>query len=123
MATTYAAIPADLEIIVVQGDELNIGFDASINLTGYTFEAIVYAAEASTPGGWSGGDGLVVGDTAAEFSVNVVNLASGQLNLGLTETQTSALSTATSYRWYLRWSDPDDVTRTAISGTFTVRVP
>lgn len=121
--TTYAQTPADLKVIVVQGDQLDIGFDASIDLTGYTFEAIVYSAESSTPGGWSGGDGVVVGDTAAEFSVNVVDLAEGQLNLGLSETQTSALSPANSYRWYLRWVDTDDVTRTAISGTFTVRVP
>jgi hypothetical protein len=120
---SYSQIPADLELVCVQGDSLNIGFDASIPLTDYTFEALVYEAEASTPGGWSGGDGLTVGATAAEFTIHTVHLSVGQFNAGLSALQTSTLSTATAYRWFLRWTDDNDQTRTPISGTFTVRVP
>lgn len=121
--STFAAIPADLEVICVQGDQLDIAFDVSLDLTGYDITALVYEAEAATPGGWTGGDAIVVGNTAATFSINVVDLELGQFNIGLTETQTQALSPSTAYRWYVRWADPDEVTRTAVSGVFRVRVP
>lgn len=121
--TAFQKVPADLEVICVQGDELNLAFDASISLVGYTFDAKVYEPVSSSGGGWSASDGLVVGSTVATFSQNVVNLSAGQLNLGLTETQTQALDPATSYRWFLRWQDPDGVTTTAVSGAFTVRIP
>jgi len=121
--TAFQKVPAELEVICVQGDELNLAFDASISLVGYTFTALVYEPVSSSGGGWSSADGQVVGSTAATFSQNVVDLSAGQLNLGLTETQTQALSPATDYRWFLRWQDTAGVTTTAVSGTFTVRIP
>lgn len=123
MAAILQQTPADLSIVCVQGDELNVAVDASIDLTDYTFEAVVYATSASTTGSWSGSSGLLVGETEATFSINVVDLEEGQINLGLTEAQTEALSPAGSYRWYLRWTDGDGVTRTVLAGEFTTRIP
>lgn len=123
MATTFQQTPADLAIVCVQGDELNVAIDASIDLSGYTFSAIVYSPTPSTGGGWSSSDGLTIGATEATFTVNVVDLEEGQINLGLSETQTAALSPASSHRWYLRWTDEDGATRTVLAGEFTTRIP
>lgn len=123
MAAIFQQTPADLSIVCTQGDQLDVAVDASLDLSGYTFSAIVYSPTPSSSGSWTGTDGLVVGTTKATFSINVVNLATGQLNLGLTETQTAALSPAESHRWYLRWTDGNGVTRTVLAGEFTTRIP
>ena len=104
-------------------EQFDVSIDASIDLSDHTFEAVVYSTAPSSSGSWSGGNGLLVGDIEATFTVNVVSLSDGQLNIGLTETQTEALSPNGSYRWYLRWSDEDGVTRTVLAGQFTTRIP
>lgn len=123
MTATYSQVPAELIVVCVQGDELNISFTVGADLTGYEIEAAVYEPVVETGGAWTGEEGFIVGDTQAEFSINVVDLAEGQFNLGLTETQTDSLSPASAHRWYLRWTDGDGVTRTAASGQFVVRIP
>lgn len=131
MAATFQQIPADLGIEFVAGDELNVGLAfktpgspaTPLNLTGYTFEARVYTPTFSNPGGTFGSGGYTVGTTAATFTVSPVTLSSGTVNIGLTETQTAALSPAVGYRWYFRWSDQNGVTMTVLSGAFTARAP
>jgi hypothetical protein len=123
MASLYQQTPADLSIYCVQGDEINVAIDASIDLSDYTFEAKVYATTPSSTGSWTGSDGLLVGATEATFSVNVVDLSAGQINLGLSEVQTAAISPASAHRWYLRWTDGDGATRTVLAGEFTTRIP
>jgi hypothetical protein len=116
----------------VAGDELNVGLaftqpsgssSTPINLTGYTFEAKVYLPVFSNPDGSLGEGAYTVGATAATFTAAVVSMSGGTVNVGLTETQTLALSPAVGYRWYFRWTDTAGVTLTVLSGTFTARAP
>jgi hypothetical protein len=117
-----------MSIECVAGDELNVGLaftssSAAINLTGYTFEAKVYLPVFANPDGSLTEGAYTVGATAATFTVSAVSLSGGTLNVGLTETQTLALSPAVGYRWYFRWTDTSGVTLTVLSGSFTSRAP
>jgi hypothetical protein len=128
VATEFVQTPAEMSIECVAGDELNVGlaFTSSstpINLTGYTFEAKVYLPVFSNPDGSLGEGAYTVGATAATATVSAVSLSGGTLNVGLTETQTVALSPAVGYRWYFRWTDTSGVTLTVLSGPFTARAP
>jgi hypothetical protein len=128
VATEFVQTPAEMSIECVAGDELNVGlaFTSSstpINLTGYTFEAKVYLPVFANPDGSLGEGAYTVGATAATATVSAVSLSGGTLNVGLTETQTVALSPATGYRWYFRWTDTSGVTLTVLSGPFTARAP
>ena len=64
-----------------------------------------------------------IGETATTFAIENTNLAAGQITIGLSESQTIALSPAIAYRWYMRWVDGGGVTRTVLSGTVTVANP
>jgi hypothetical protein len=128
VATAFVQTPADMSIEFVVGDELNIRLaftssSAAINLTGYTLESKVFKPVFANPDGSFSQGAYTVGATAATFTVSAVSLSGGTLNLGLTETQTSALSPAIGYRWYFRWTDTSGVTLTVLSGTFTARSP
>jgi hypothetical protein len=128
VATEFVQTPAEMSIECVAGDELNVGLaftssSAPINLTGYTFEAKVYLPVFSNPDGSLGEGAYTVGATAATAAVSVVSLSGGTVNVGLTETQTVALSPATGYRWYFRWTDTSGVTLTVLSGEFKARAP
>jgi len=119
-----------MPITFVVGDELNVGLtftqsgsSTPVNLTGYTLEAKVYAPVYSNPAGSFTNGGYTQGTTAATFTVSAVQLTQGKVNLGLSETQTAALSPAVGYRWYFRWQDTSGVTLTVLSGTFTVKTP
>jgi len=116
MALSFVQLPADVSIKFVAGDEVAIALDFDRNLTGHTITAPVYVTNVYAAGG--GGTGFVtaVGQTAAVFTIENTNLAAGQIKLGLSESQTNALSPAIGYRWYLRWVDPNSVTRTVLSG-------
>ena len=121
---TYQQLPADLAIECVQGDQLDVSLDFSVDLTGYTFEAIVYEPHPTTSGAWGGsGGGLVVGPIAAEFTISAVDIELGQVNLGLAESSTADLDPATAYRWYFRYSAPGGVTLTPLAGSFVVKIP
>lgn len=128
MATSFVQTPADMSIECVAGDELNVGLaftssSTAINLTGYTFEAKVYVPVFTNPDGTLGEGAYGVGATAATFTVSAVSLSGGTVNVGLTETQTLALSPAIGYRWYFRWTDTSGVTLTVLAGEFTARAP
>jgi len=128
VATAFVQTPADMSIEFVVGDELNIGLaftssSAAINLTGYTFEAKVYKPVYANPDGSFTEGAYTVGATAATFTVSTVSMSGGTVNVGLTETQTAALSPAIGYRWYFRWTDTSGVTLTVLSGSFTARAP
>jgi hypothetical protein len=130
VATSFQQIPADMSIEFVAGDELNVGlaFKAGtgttpINLTGYTFESRVFVPTFANPDGSMGAGAYTMGSTAATFTISTVSLTGGTLNIGLTETQTAALSAAVGYRWYFRWTDTAGYTQTVLSGAFTARIP
>ena len=128
MATAFSQTPAEMSIECVAGDELNVGLaftssSAAVNLTGYTFEAKVFVPVFANPDGSFSQGAYTVGATAATFTVSAVSLSGGTINIGLTETQTLALSPAVGYRWFFRWSDTSGVTLTVLSGSFTARAP
>lgn len=106
----------------VSGDELGFLLDFSENVTDYAFQAVVY--EYSTTQTFASPAGTTTaGAVVATFTVTVVDAATGQLNLSLTETQTASLLTSKKYRWFLRWITNAGVTRTVLSGEVTVSVP
>ena len=120
---TFTQLPGGLDITFVQGDEVSIALDFDRDLTGYTITAPVYVTAAYATDG--GGSGFVQtgGATAANFAIASTDLSQGQILIGLSETQTSDLTPANSYRWYMRWVEPGLVTRTVLSGTVTVVNP
>lgn len=119
---TYSTIPAELNVTLVKGDEWGVSLDFDIDLTGYTFNAIVFATTRTVSTAFPGGIDTE-GATAATIAVTFTDLANGQLGLSLTEAQTESLDEASTYRWYLRGVAPGTITRTYISGSFTVRSP
>ena len=117
---TYSALPADLGLSFVLGDEFNMSVDLSINATSYTWSAIAFEVGSAFP---NGSAVPTQGATAATFAIETVNAANGQYILSLTETQTAALLLTKSYRWYLRGVSPGGVTRTYLSGSVTPTTP
>lgn len=102
---TVSTLPGTLNVTVKHGDELAQLVDFSINLTGYTFEAEVVSA--------------ITGAEVGALTVSSVNLATGQVNLSMTETVCLAIAPG-SYLWRLIWTAPGTVRRTALEGIFEV---
>jgi hypothetical protein len=124
MAVAFTQLPAAVSISCVQGDELSIDLALGRSIASYTVTAIVYEKTlASSASGFGGSGTYAAGDTKATFAVTTVSASAGTVKIALTETQTSALSTTGSYRWYLRWVDGSGYTQTILAGPFTVVVP
>lgn len=108
--SVYSQLPAVLDLQLVRGDELNfVAQFPGMDLTAGTVSAAVY--DASTT------EGTTV--TTPGLSVSVVTaggVPASTVGVSLVETQTSALSMAGRYRWYLRWVSPGGVTRTYLAG-------
>jgi len=102
---TVSTLPGTLNVTVKHGDELSQLVDFSINLTGYTFEAEVVSA--------------ITGADVGTLTVSSVNLASGQVNLSMTEAVCLTIAPG-SYLWRLIWTAPGTVRRTALEGIFEV---
>lgn len=120
---TFSALPGDLTVQFVIGDEVNFTLDFDVNVTGYTFTAGVYVVSAQ---GFQGGGGGVVtgiGQTAATPTITVVDAAAGTIAWGLNETQTGALSGGIRYRHFIRWVTPAGITRTVVSGDLLAKAP
>jgi hypothetical protein len=118
----FLQLPGTLNIALVNGDEFGMLADLSIDTTGYTWTAAIY--EATTSVTIANPTGVTTqGSTATSFTVTDVNAAAGQLNLSLTETQTTALDPGKVYRWYLRGVSPALVTRTYLAGVLRVYAP
>lgn len=88
----YQQLPAEVNINIVAGDGAVIQFDASIDLTGYTFV-------------------VAVDDTFPTITVSPVDLAAGKFNLVIAENGPEVNT-----RWRLRWTPPAGVRRTAYAG-------
>lgn len=102
---SVGTLPGTLNIAVKAGDELSQLVDFSISLTGYTFSTEVVSAITYEPVG--------------TMTVSAVNLASGQVNLSMSETATAAIPPG-SYLWRLIWTAPGTVRRTALEGVLEV---
>ena len=119
---TFDTVPAQLDVTLIKGDEWGCSLDFSIDLTGYTFSAAIFATTRTVSTAYPGGLDTQ-GATAETIAVTYTDLASGQIGLSLTEAQTDALDETATYRWYLRGVAPGTITRTYVSGSFTVRSP
>lgn len=107
----------------MKGDELSIALDFDRDLTSYQITAPIYVTQVFSSQGGGVGTVTGIGQIATSFVVSPVSLASGTLTINLSETQTNALLPTIQYRWYMRWVDPAQVTRTVLSGTLTVANP
>jgi hypothetical protein len=123
MAAEFSQQPGSLDLALVQGDEFTIALSFDRNLTGYTLTAPVYVKESYASTGGGSGFVTAVGATAANFTISATAITAGQILIALPESQTSALTPAVGYRWYLRWVDPGLVTRTVLAGELTVTNP
>lgn len=113
----YAVLPSPLNLQFVRGDEFGILLNFSIDLSGYSFQPVIYEVQGVVD------DQIVAGPTAADFAITYVDLSAGEINLSLTEAQTQSLLPNKTYRWYLRWVAPGVVTRTVLSGSISVGDP
>jgi len=106
MSATYSQLPGAMSLAIKRADDFGavVDFDG-VTLSGYTVAASLVS--------------LVTGGTVTSFAVTVVDAAAGQVNVGLSDTQTSALTPGT-YGWELSWTAPGGVQRTALSGTVEV---
>ena len=104
------------------GDECNVALNLQRSVAGYTFTSFIYQSDIT---GTGGGAGSVngIGRTITAPTIGISNASTGAMVIGLSEGQTGLLSPGTSYRWYLRWVAPGEITRTIISGSVTAVAP
>lgn len=122
MTSSYTQRPGDLSLELVTGDEFGMLVDVDFDVSGFSWTALVY--EASKTNTFANPTGVTTqGATAATFTVTEINAAAGQINLGLSEVQTAALSPTQTYRWFLRGVSPGMVTRTYLSGDVSTYAP
>jgi hypothetical protein len=106
----------------VNGDEVNLAVTLQKDVTGYSFESYIYQSDTTTAGGGVGSLSGI-GTTVTQPTIGISNATTGAMIIGLSEAQTRILSPGTTYRWYLRWVSPTDITRTIISGSVTAVAP
>lgn len=92
------------------------------DITGYSFTSFIYQTNIT---GTGGGLGAVssIGQTVTSPTIGIIDQTSGTMIIGLSETQTGLLSPNQSYRWFLRWVAPGEITRTIVSGSVTAVAP
>jgi hypothetical protein len=110
---TISQLPAGVLFRKFRGDEFAVTLDFDVDLTGYTFTNEIYRLESVALGGGVTGTQAV---PYGLFTLTVVSAPLGQIRLSLDEVASEALD-AGSYRWYLRWVAPGDITRTVLNGT------
>lgn len=119
---TFSQLPGDLSIELVPGDELNVAVNLQRSVVGYTFTSFIYQSSITGSGG--GTNSLAgIGQTVTAPTIGLTDATAGSMIIGLSETQTALLSPAGSYRWFLRWVAPGEITRTIISGSVTAVAP
>ena len=102
---TVSATPGTLNLIVKQGQAISQLLDFSISLTGYTFTAEIVSA--------------VTYATVQALSVTAVNLATGQINVGLSAANAANVAAGT-YLWRLVWTPAAGNAQTALEGIMEV---
>jgi len=102
---TVSATPGTLNLIVKQGQAISQLLDFSISLTGYTFTAEIVSA--------------VTYATVQALSVTTVNLATGQINVGLSAANAANVAAGT-YLWRLVWTPAAGNAQTALEGIMEV---
>lgn len=102
---TVSATPGTLNVVVKRGEAVSQLLDFSIALTGYTFTAEIVSA--------------VTYATVASLAVTAVNLATGQINVGISAANAANVAAGT-YLWRLVWTPPSGDARTALEGIWEV---
>lgn len=102
---TVSATPGTLNLIVKQGQAVSQLLDFSISLTGYTFTAEIVSA--------------VTYATVQALSVTAVNLATGQINVGMSAANAANVAAGT-YLWRLVWTPAAGNAQTALEGIMEV---
>jgi hypothetical protein len=115
-------LPGQLDIIAVRGDEWNIAISLQRDVSNFAWESYIYRSEVTTEGGGAGSL-AGVGTTVTQPTIGIPNPSTGSMVIGLSENQTILLSPTQTYRWYLRWIAPGQITRTIISGSVTAVAP
>ena len=118
----FTLLPGELNVRAVRGDEWNIAINLQKNVTSYAWESYIYQSDTTTEGGGIGSLSGV-GATITQPTIGISDATTGTMVIGLSETQTTLLSTTQTYRWYLRWIAPGQVTRTILSGSVTAVAP
>lgn len=101
---SYDQTPGTLNLAFNRGDDFSALVDFSIGMTAYTVTAAVTS--------------LVTGSEVVTMTTSFQDSAAGQVNISLSDTQTSALASGT-YGWNLKWVE-GSATRTALTGMVEV---
>lgn len=118
----FSQLPGTLDLQFTRGDEVNVAVSLQRDVSGYSWQSYIYQSDTTTAGGGVGSLSGI-GATVTQPTIGVSNASTGAMVIGLSEVQTNLLSPGTSYRWYLRWVSPTDITRTIISGSVTAVAP
>lgn len=103
---SYDSTPGNLNFALQRGDDFSAAIDFSpISMVGYTVTASMSS--------------LVTGSEVQPMTVSIVSATAGQINVSLTDTQTSLLARG-SYSWSLKWVEGGGA-RTALSGVVEVK--
>jgi hypothetical protein len=102
---TVSATPGTLNIVVKRNEAVSQLLDFSISLTGYTFSAEIVSA--------------VTFATVQALTVSTVNLATGQVNVGLSAAAAANVAAGT-YLWRLVWTPAAGNAQTALEGIWEV---
>jgi hypothetical protein len=102
----YEQTPGSLNLSFVRGDDFTTPVDFSISMAGYQVSAEIISSVS--------GAEVAAGAKIQDFTITIVNAATGQYNLSLTDQQTAAIPRGT-YAWRMKWTEGSE-TRTALSG-------
>lgn len=97
---SYDQTPGTLNLAFRRGDTVSSLIDFSVDLSGYSATATLVSP--------------VTGSTVTAFALTFPSASEGQVNIALTDTQTTALARGT-YSWQLTWND-GQAARTALTG-------
>jgi hypothetical protein len=118
----FSQLPGNLDLELVPGDECNVALNLQRDVTSHSFTSYIYRTDIVGTGGGLGSISSF-GQTVTSPTIGIANASTGSMILGLSETQTSLLSPGQTYRWYLRWVAPGQITRTIVSGSVTAVAP
>jgi hypothetical protein len=102
---TYNLLPGTMGLGLKKGGDFSTLIDFDTSLVGYSVSSSIRS--------------LVSGVTVTSMTTSIADASAGQVNVSLTDTQTSALAAGT-YGWQLDWVAPGSVQRTALQGTLEV---
>jgi len=98
-------VPGSLDLVVGEGDDLALALDFDVDLTGYTFEAVIEVT--GQPG------------SPVPVPVTGTSLASGQIGLGLTDVLLASVPVGIIHAWYLKWTF-GAISRRVLAGAFKI---